>query len=94
MDHVDKIVQALDLPLVLQNEAFSHNYEESSQLPDVTVVISMLPDELYPYLDLDVTASHRRKDGQIIYRLLLVDDGSLKIRVENRQIVEITRSWD
>ena len=93
MDSVNRIVQSISLPLSLPEGSLGKTAIGRDML-DVTMVVSMLPRELYPYLDLDVTASHSRNDGQIIYRLLLVDEGTLKIRVQNHSIVEVTRIWD
>jgi hypothetical protein len=93
MDQVDMIVDSLTLPITLPEDPLAVT-EEQRTLPDVSLVLSMLPEELFQYLDLDVTASNRMRDGQVIYRLMLVDDGSLKIKVKDRTIVEITRVWE
>jgi hypothetical protein len=93
IDQVNMIVAALPLPIVLPEDALAIT-EEQRLLPDITLVLSMLPAELMPYLDLDVTASNKLRNGQVIFRLMLIDEGSLKIRVQNRTIIEIERCWE
>ncbi|MEW6730406.1 MAG: hypothetical protein AB1489_03605 [Acidobacteriota bacterium] len=87
MDKVQEILGRIALPLTLPEEAYSFAQGQ----PNLDLIISQLPLELYPYLDLEVTGSHRSQDGQIVYRLQLMDGGYIKVRVQNCAIVELTK---
>jgi hypothetical protein len=84
MHEVEKILESLSLPLALPEAFF-----ELSDGPDPITIVNELPQELRGLMDLDVTASHKKRDGQIVYRLPLINGECLKIRVQNHSIVEI-----
>jgi hypothetical protein len=90
MDEVEEILQTIALPLQLPEEAFLLSDEH---LPDILYLIGELPERLRDHLDLEVTASNKKKDGEIIYRLPLIDGDCLKIRIQDRSIVEVTRVY-
>lgn len=89
MDSVDRILFSMDLPVQLPEQLF--DADELMSFPDVTNVITYLPKDLQGHLDLEVTASHKIRDGKIIYRVPLIEGDCLKITVQQRAIVEIVK---
>ena len=89
MNSVEKIIESVSLPMVLPEEAFMLSKEDNSA--DPLFLLNELPENLRIHINLDDYVSIKRYDGIIVYRFTLLEGDHLKIKLQNRAIIEIKR---
>src|ERR1043166_1331741 len=90
-DDVEKILKSISLPLALPEETFI-TFGKPRRVPDIDIVISLLPAELLSYLDIEATVLHNGRGGQNTFLMTFKDNSYLRIRIQNRSIVEIAKT--
>ncbi len=93
IDRVNKVVETIALPLDLPQEAFIF-LGQPRRIPNFDIIFHMLPEHLRACLNSDASILHKRRNNQALYRLQLVGDGFLIVKISNTAIVEIAISTD
>jgi hypothetical protein len=91
VDKVDQIIQTISLPKALPEDVFESS-GRVRRLPDIDLIIHLLPAQLLPFLDLEATILHSGRGGQNTFLLTLNDSSYLRIRIKSRSIVEMART--
>ena len=87
MNSMEKIIESVSLPLVLPEEAFALSKEFNSA--DPLFLLNELPEDLRNQINMDDYVSIKRYDGIVVYRFELFGGTFLKIKLQNRSIIEI-----
>jgi hypothetical protein len=90
-DEVEKIIKSISLPMVLPEETFI-TFGKPRRIPDIEIIIFQLPPDLLSYLDLEATVLHNGRGGQNTFLMTLKDNSYLRIRIQNRSLVEIAKT--